>query len=112
MNTAFAYQRPALHHKGVSTYQQNQILNLSATELILKLYDLAIVAIKKKDVKKANRVITELIGALNFDYQDVAMGFFRLYRFCQDSLYKEEYDRVLHIFEDLRKTWAEAYGLT
>ncbi|HFE64577.1 MAG TPA: flagellar protein FliS [Caldithrix sp.] len=112
MNTALSYHRPTLHHKGVSTYQQNQILNLSATELILKLYDLAIIAIKKKDVHKANRVITELIGALNFDYQDVAIGFFRLYRFCQDRLYKGDFDQVLRIFEDLRKTWAEAYNLT
>lgn len=112
MNTALTYRRPATQQKGISAYQQNQILNLNPTELILKLYDLAIVSIKKSDIQKANRVITELIAALNFEYQEVSLGFFRLYRFCQDSLYAGNYNTALHILEDLRQSWAAAFKLT
>ncbi|GAB4380783.1 MAG: hypothetical protein Kow0042_31110 [Calditrichia bacterium] len=112
MNTAVAYRKPTVHHKGISTYQQNQILNLSPTELILKLYDLAIVSMKKNDIIKANQAIVELIAALNFDYQEVALGFFRLYRFCQNCLYEGKTDTALAIFEDLRTAWAKAFNLT
>ena len=112
MNTALSYGRPNAQNRGVNTYQQNSILNLSPTELILKLYDLGIVSIKKADYDKAQRVLTELISALNFEYQEVAMGFFRLYRYCQECLYKNKHNEALKIFEDLRATWAKAYNLT
>lgn len=112
MNTALSYRKPSLYNKGISTYQENQILNLDPNELILKMYDLAIVSIKKKDISKVNRIITELIGALNFEYQDVSNGFFRLYRYCQDCIYQEKYEEALNIFEDLRETWATAFNLT
>ena len=93
MNTAVSYRKPLAQNKGIDTYQQNQVLNLSPTELILKLYDLALVNIKKGDISKANLVITELIASLNFEYQEVSIGLFRLYRFCQDCLYK---DNITH----------------
>jgi flagellin-specific chaperone FliS len=112
MNTALAYKRSQNQQKGISTYQQNQIMNLSATELILKLYDLAIVAIKQGNVRKANLVITELIASLNFEYKEVALGFFKLYRYCQDQLYKGNLKEPLKIMEDLRATWARAFNLT
>ena len=112
MNTALAYRKPTNQNKGISTYQQNQILNLSPTELILKLYDLVVLSIKKGDISKANKVIAELIGALNFDYQEVSLGFFRLYRYTQDCLRNGNLNEALRIFEDLRDSWAEAYNLT
>jgi flagellar protein FliS len=111
MDTAVSYRRPHTHQKGISTYQENQILNLSPTELILKLYDLAIISIKKGDNKKANAVITELIASLNFDYQDVSVGLFRLYRYCQECIYQGNTKPALRIFEDLRYAWAEAFSL-
>ena len=112
MNTALAYKRPQLRNKGISTYQENQILNLSPTELILRLYDLAIISAKKGNFKKANLVITELIASLNFEYKDVALGLFKLYRYCQDQFYKGYSREAIKILEDLRQTWAKAFDLT
>ncbi|GAB4339069.1 MAG: flagellar export chaperone FliS [Calditrichia bacterium] len=112
MNTAVSYRKPALKQKGISAYQENQILNLSPTELILKLYDLAILSIKKNDIPKANRVIAELISSLNFDYKDVSLGLFKLYRFCQDNLYQGNKKVALDILQDLRDTWAKAFNLS
>jgi flagellin-specific chaperone FliS len=56
-------------------------------------------------------VVSELIAALNFDFHDEAMGLFKLYRFCQDCLYKEAFDEALSIIGELRETWAQAFNL-
>ena len=50
-----------------NNYIENEILNLSPVELILKIYDVAIVSCKKKDSERANKAITELKASLNFD---------------------------------------------
>jgi len=111
MEAAVTYRKPTIQ-KGISQYQMNSILNASPTELILKLYDLAILSIKKGDFKKANLVLTELIGSLNFEYNDVALGFFKLYRYCQEHLYKQEGDEPLKILSELREAWAQAFNLS
>ncbi|NIV15102.1 MAG: hypothetical protein GWN62_28775 [Aliifodinibius sp.] len=82
--------------------------------MILKLYDYGIVSISKKDLKKANLVLTELIAALNFDYNEneEAMGLFKLYRYCQDCLYKNDFEQPLEIFKELRDAWANAFNLS
>lgn len=111
MHAALRYQTPATR-KGVKHYQHNEILNASPTELILKLYDLAIFSIRKGNFEKANRVLTELISALNFDYREIALGFFRLYRYCQDQLYQGNSKMALMILQELRDAWAKAFHLT
>ncbi len=110
MEPALTYRKPVVQ-KNISQYQVNSILNASPTELILKLYDLAIVSIKRGEIQKANLVLTELIAALNFDYKDVALGLFRLYRFCQECLYKGRTQEPLDILTELRETWAQAFNL-
>ena len=110
MEAAVTYRKPTLQ-KGISRYQTNSILNASPQELIMKLYDLAILSIKKGDYKKANLVLTELIGALNFEYNEVALGFFKLYRYCQEKLYKKESEEPLNILKELRRAWAQAFHL-
>ncbi len=110
MDTAVAYKNPQIR-KGIDRYHQNSILNATPSELILKLYDLAIISIRKKDFHKAGLVLTELIAALNFEYQEEALGLFKLYRYCQDCLYKGETQMPLQILVELRDTWAEAFEL-
>ncbi len=111
MDTAIAYKSPQIQ-KGIERYNQNSILNATPIELILKLYDLVIISIRKKDFPKANLVLTELIAALDFEYQEESLGLFKLYRYCQDCLYKGETQMPLQIMRELRDTWAEAFELT
>ena len=111
METAVAYKRPHAQ-KGIDTYHQNSILNASPTELVLKLFDLAILSIRKDDYQRANLALTELIAALNFEYQEESMGLFKLYRYCQECLYKGKTKEPLEILMELRDTWAEAFNLT
>ena len=110
MHTSVGYGK-TVARKRISNYQENAILNASPEELILKLYDLGILSIKKGDIPKANKVLAELISALNFDYQDVALGFFKLYRFCQNELYKGNTEMPIKILTELRQSWAKAFNL-
>lgn len=111
MNSALAYGS-GLQRRGIDQYNQSSILNASPSELILKLYDLGIVSIRKGDFQKSNRVLTELIAALNFEYQDEALGLFKLYRYCQECLFKKNSAEPLQILQELRNSWAEAFELT
>lgn len=110
MEAAVSFRRQT-SGRGADQYQKNAILNASPEELILKLYDLIIVSIKKEDYRKANLALSELISSLNFDYKEVSLGFFRLYRYCQDCLYKQKPEEPLRIIRELRDSWAQAFSL-
>lgn len=115
MNQALAYKNPALNkhnQKNIHFYLENQILNAKPEELILKVYDFILVNMKAKNYSKANAGLVELIAALNFDYQEISLGFFRLYVYCQELIRKEKWDEAYSIIKELRDTWAKAFKLT
>ena len=88
-------------------YQRNQIMSLSPIQLVIKVYDFAILNCKKKDIDKASKAIIELMSAFNFDYQDISLGLFRLYQFCLDQIKKGEFEDSIKILERLRETWIQ-----
>lgn len=110
MNSQLAYKQ---HRQAASarSYQDNQILSMSPTKLILKVYDIAIVSIKKGDTLRAHRAIQELINSLDFDQGDIPKGLFRLYQFCQTQIREKKNDDAIKILTDLRTTWAQAFNL-
>jgi flagellin-specific chaperone FliS len=110
MNSQLAYKQ---HRRAASikSYQDNQISSMSPTQLILKVYDIAIVSVKKGDTIRAHRAIQELINSLDFEHGDIPKGLFRLYQFCQNSLRAKDSKSVVSILVELRSTWAKAFGL-
>lgn len=98
--------------KAVRGYKQNEIMSLTPVQLILKVYDYIIVNSRKSDYGNVSAGLTQLIAALNFDYQDVSMGFFRLYRYCQNQAQNGNFDEVVKIIGELRSAWAQAFKLT
>jgi flagellar protein FliS len=92
-------------------YLYNEIMNLSPVELILRIYDFAIVNCKRRDAEKANRALTELISALDFDYKDISLPLFKLYHYCQNEIRKGKFDNAISILQELRDTWAKAFNL-
>jgi flagellin-specific chaperone FliS len=115
MNQALAYKRQMPQNqpnKSINAYLENQILNAKPEELILKIYDFILLHMKKQNYKKANAGLIELIASLNFDYQEQALGFFRLYTYCQQLIRQEKWDEAIHIIRELRDTWAKAFKLT
>lgn len=95
----------------VATYRNEQLMNLSPVEVIHRLYDVAIQAIRKNDVALAHRAINELIAALNFEYQDVALSLYRLYQYAKYCLRHGRNDDASEVLLELRSAWAEAFKL-
>lgn len=110
--TTYAAAYTKKGNKGIDEYQYQQIMSMSPEQLILKIYDIAIVSVKKGEQQRATRAVAELIGSLNFDYQEMALGLFRLYRYVQDKIRQNEKEEAIMILEELRSAWATAFNLT
>ena len=93
---------------GLNSYLTSSVVTLSPGELVLKMYDTALVALLAKDGTRAARVVSGLIDALDFQYRDVALGLFRLYRYCMEEIKRGEYETPARIMRELRDVWAEA----
>jgi len=96
---------------GVSGYIQNEAMNLSPTEVILKIYDFVILHLKKGDTQRAMRGITELIVSLNFEYEEFSVGMYRLYQYCRDQIIHGNTKEAIVIMEGLRESWVQAFKL-
>ena len=93
-------------------YKANEIVSLTPAQLILKLYDYVIVNSRRKEMSKVNAGLTQLIAALNFDYKEISLGFFRLYKYCQSEARKGNFTEVENVIGELRTSWAEAFKLS
>jgi flagellin-specific chaperone FliS len=92
-------------------YRKEHLLNLSPVEVIKKLYDTAILGCKKNDTALAQQAVTELIIGLNFEYEDISVGLYRLYQYSKDCIRKGELDEAVKVLQELRETWVEAFHL-
>ncbi len=95
----------------VPTYFEQEVYSWSKEKIILKMYDLFIVSNKRGDIQKMSRVLIELMGALNFDYEETAVRLYRLYEYCQRCIFQRKYEEALKIIQGLRDAWAEAFDL-
>lgn len=81
---------------------------LSTSDRLLGLYELGIDGCAAKHVDQVTAVLNELIGALDFEYADIAEGFHRLYTYCLEQSREGAFDRVAFILQDLRDTLLRA----
>ncbi|HEX2960344.1 MAG: flagellar protein FliS [Ignavibacteria bacterium] len=105
-----AYARPA--YNKANQYLAKEILEATPQQLLIKIYDFAIVNCQKHDMVRTNNAIQELINSLSFDRPDVSEisnGLLRLYKFCQDQMRQQNYDIVHKILSELRDTWMSAF---
>lgn len=93
------------------SYIEQEVLSWSKEKIILKMYDLFIVSCKRQDVQKMSRVLIELMGALNFEYEETSTRLYRLYEYCQRCIFQKKFDEALTIIQELRDTWAKAFNL-
>lgn len=114
-----------------NAYKDMKINTASPAELTLMLYDgaikfcnIAIVAIEKNDIKKANdnlkkaqRVITELRATLDFKYavaKDFDLVYDYIYRRLIDANIKKDtliVEEALGYIREMRDTWKEVMKL-
>ena len=98
-------------HSALSTYRNEQMMNLSPVEVIHKLYSVAIQAIVKNDHQLAVRAINELIAGLNFEYQEIALTLYKLYQYSKQCLRTGKKNEAAQVLEELRSAWGEAFKL-
>ena len=96
-------------NNGMNPYLKQKILSASPEQLICYIYDAGIVACKKKDTTKASQAIRELINALNFDYKEMALPLFDLYKYCLNNINSDNFEHAQEILEGLREAWYEAH---
>ena len=102
------YQTAVLNKSKLNPYLANQILNASQGQLLIKVFDFAVVHSEKKDMIKTNKALQELIGMLRFDdesFKDLSINLLRLYQFCQDQARKSNFIIVTKILTELRESW-------
>jgi flagellar secretion chaperone FliS len=96
-------------------YLVNEILEATPQQIILKIYDFAIVNCQRQDLIKTNNALQELINALSFEGDEVkkiSLGLLKLYQFCQEQMRQKNYDLVVKILSELRDTWTSIFNQT
>lgn len=105
------YQAAVLNRSKINPYLANQVLQSSPEQLLIKVYDYAVINSEKKDMIKTNSAISELIGFLRFDdaaTKNLSVNLLRLYQFCQDQARKNNFTVVTKILSELRESWLQA----
>lgn len=86
-------------------YRQQDVMSASPLRLVIMTYDLAIRACEQQDFAKSIKTISALRDALDMDYPEVAVGLFRLYQWCLDSIRKGDYASAITTLNELRSAW-------
>lgn len=87
-------------------YLERQLEGMTPVELLLKLYDVAIVSCVQQDSDRLSRALVELIAALNFEQREAAAGLLRLYNYCLHQAKARRFDLVRPILCELRDSWS------
>ncbi|HTX52952.1 MAG TPA: flagellar export chaperone FliS [Candidatus Baltobacteraceae bacterium] len=99
---------PVPRTNGYQQYREQQILSATPMQLLLMVYDEAIVRCEARQKQRAARAITELIGALNFDVGEIAGDLFRLYEYCLLEIRRDRYPEATTILRRLKQAWEDA----
>ncbi len=95
-----------------STYVTTQAQGMSQQQMLLQLYDFAIAGCLAQDYRKASAAIVELIAALNFNYEEIAAGLYRLYEYALREVKARRYEAAHRVLSGLRDAWAQAFART
>jgi flagellin-specific chaperone FliS len=93
-----------------SAYAVAQTQALSKEQLLLQLYDFAVAGCVAHDGRKTTAAIVELIAALNFEYEEIAAGLYRLYEFALTEVRAKRFDAAQKVLGGLRDAWSEAFS--
>ncbi len=81
----------------INHYLVKEIMEATPQQLLIKIYDFAILNCQKKNLVKTNRALQELINSLKWEGVDVikvSTGLYKLYQFRQEQMRKKNYDIV------------------
>lgn len=91
----------------VSIQRMHQTAGGVSTHQVLDLYDRGIEGCVKRDGQQVRETILDLMAALNFEFEDAAVGFFRIYELILRHVRARRFDVPLHVLRRLRTAWTE-----
>jgi flagellin-specific chaperone FliS len=94
-----------------TAYGAAQAQSLSPQQVLLQLYDFAIAGCLARDARRASAALVELIAALDFRYEEIAGGFYRLYEYALREVKAQRFDQALSVLSGLRDAWRVAFGV-
>ncbi|MHB9012697.1 MAG: flagellar export chaperone FliS [Ignavibacteriaceae bacterium] len=98
----------------MNQYLVKEVLEATPEQLLIKVYDFAILNCQRNNLEKTNKAIKELINFLRWDTEEgkaVNAGLFRLYEYCQEEMRKKNTEIVFKILTELRETWLKAFKM-
>ncbi|MBI5730577.1 MAG: flagellar protein FliS [Ignavibacteriales bacterium] len=98
-------------NRRLNLYLTNDIQSASPEQLIMKVYDFAILNCQRHEMIKTNEALQVLVNALNFENEaakEISLGLLRIYVYCQEQMRKKNFREVQKILTDLRDTWQTA----
>jgi flagellin-specific chaperone FliS len=93
-----------------SAYVAQHTQGMSQQQMLLQLYDFAVAGCVAHDARKATAAIVELIAALNFDYEEIATGLYRLYDYALREVRAQHFEEARKILAGLRDAWQQAFA--
>ena len=94
-------------------YLVQKVLTASPEQLIVYIYDAAIVACGRENKVKASQAVQALINSLNFDSdKSIAVKFFQLYDYILDRINTKNFNEAKALLGELREAWSEAMQVT
>jgi flagellin-specific chaperone FliS len=95
-----------------SAYVTTQTQGMSQQQMLLQLYDFAVAGCLAHDTRKTTAAIVELIAALNFEYEEIATGLYRLYDFALREVRAKRFETAGQTLGGLREAWQQAFSQT
>ncbi len=98
----------------LNPYLVKEIMEATPQQLLIKIYDFAILNCQRKNLAKTNQALQELINSLKWEGEAVAnvsAGLFKLYQYCQDEMRKKNYEMVYKILTELRDSWLSIFNM-
>ena len=95
-------------------YLVKEVMEATPQQLLIKIYDFAILNCQRKNLAKTNQALQELINSLSWEGEDVtaiSTGLFKLYQYCQEEMRKKNYEIVHKILTGLRESWLTAFNM-
>ena len=98
----------------LNPYLIKELMEATPQQLLIKIYDFAILNCQRKNLAKTNSALQELINLLSWEGKGVAeisAGLQSLYQYCQDEMRNKNYDIVFKILTELRESWLIAFNM-
>ena len=96
------------NRNSVNPYLMQRVMTASPEQLISYIYDIAISSCAKENRLKSIKAVQELINALNFDYKEQSLTFYRIYRYILDQINKNKFSEAQKLLTEIKRTWADA----